>query len=161
MKTIIIYSTKYGTVEKAAKMLKSKISGDVQLINVQKEQVPSLQPYDNVVLGGSIYIGMIQKELKNYINNNLSTLLQKRVGLFICGASPDASALVKEIETSYPAELFKHAVCKEVFGHEINFPKLKFFDKLVLRMVQGNNNSSSNISEEKITKFAKELVQIK
>ncbi|MFZ5639495.1 MAG: flavodoxin domain-containing protein [Bacillota bacterium] len=84
MRSLIIYATKYGCAEKAATILKSKMNGDVFLVNVMKEKVPGLDQYDNVILGGSIYIGKIQKALIKYIKSNLPSLLQKRVGLFIC-----------------------------------------------------------------------------
>jgi Flavodoxin len=155
MKSIIIYSTKYGCTEKAAKLLKSKMAGETLTVNLMKEKVPPIGEYDTVILGGSIYIGRIQKELTNYINRNISELLNKKIGLFICAGSPDEGARAKELETSFPAELYGHAISKEVFGSEICFEKLGFFDKKILSMVQGSKESSYNLSEEKIESFAR------
>lgn len=42
MRSLIVYATKYGSVEKAADMLKSKMNGEVELVNITKERVPSL-----------------------------------------------------------------------------------------------------------------------
>lgn len=155
MKSIIIYATKHGSVENAAKILKSKMNGDVLLVNVMKESLPSLEAYDTVILAGSIYMGQIQKQLTNYINTNLSALMQKRIGLFICAASPEQEARVKELETSFPIELYSRAICKDVFGYELNFAKLNFFEKLIMRMVTGSKESSSYLDQGKIAAFAK------
>ena len=155
MKTIIIYTTKYGTAEKSAKMLESKINGEVRLVNIMKDDAPQIDEYDNVILGGSIYVGRIQKEMTEYVTANLQSLLKKRTGLFICAGSPDMAAREKELDTSFPSELYNVAVCKEVFGSEICFNKLKFFEKFMMKAVKGDKNDSSDLSEEKINNFAK------
>ena len=62
MKNLIVYATKHGTVKKCAEMLKVKLNGETVLANVN-EEVPDLDNFDNVILGGSIYIGKIQKRV--------------------------------------------------------------------------------------------------
>lgn len=156
MKSLIIYATKYGCVEKAAKMLQSKMPGEVQLVNVGKEKVPSLQNYDTIILGGSIYIGKIQKKLTNYINNNLSTLLQKRIGLFICAGEPEP-VRSKELATAFPPELFNQALAKEVFGYEFDMEKINFLDKFIMRKVKGVTQSHFALSAENIDNFARAM----
>jgi len=153
VRTIIVYTTKYGCVEKAVNILKSKMAGDVSDVNLAKEKAPSLEPFDNVILGGSIYVGKIQKALTKYIDSNLRVLLSKRVGLFICAAQPEPVS-TKELEDNFPAELFNHAVVKEVFGHEYRLDKTGFINKVILRKVAGVTESASALSEEKITSFA-------
>ena len=56
MKTLIIYSTKHGTAEKAASILKSKLSGEVHLVNIMNNHATALESYDTIILGGSIYV---------------------------------------------------------------------------------------------------------
>ena len=74
MKSIIIYSTKYGSTEKASELLKENMKGEVDLVNIMKETVPDIKGYDNVIFGGSVYIGKIQKKLTNYINENIDEI---------------------------------------------------------------------------------------
>ncbi|MCX7709531.1 MAG: flavodoxin domain-containing protein [Clostridia bacterium] len=158
MKNIIIYATKYGSTEKAAKMLKSKLTGDVLLVNVLKEKVPSLEEYDQIILGGSIYMGRVQKELTEFIEKNLSLLLKKKVGLFICAGSPDPAARQKELETVFPAELYNHASTKELFGYELTFEKMGFLDKTITRAMKGDKNSVSELNEAAMERFAKVML---
>lgn len=60
MKNLIVYATKHGTAKKCAEMLKTRLNGETVLANV-KETPPDLEDFDTVVLGGSIYIGKMQK----------------------------------------------------------------------------------------------------
>jgi len=157
MKTLILYTTKYGCAEKAAAILKTKLAGEVSMANIKKERIPELEQYDAIVLGGSIYMGNIQKEMKEYAAANLSTLLKKKVGLFICAGSPDLNAREKELEASFPSELFNHAAGKEVLGGEITYEKLSFLERTIMKAVKGDKNSTSDLSQEKIEELAKAI----
>jgi menaquinone-dependent protoporphyrinogen oxidase len=161
MKSIIIYSTKYGAAEKAAKILKSKLQGEVELRNIMKESIPVLDEYDNVVLGGSIYVGKIQKKLTEYMEKNLQVLLNKRVGLFLCSGETNGGQAVKQMEGAFPAELYKKAICKDNFGSEIYYEKMNFFEKFIMKKVKGVNKSYSELKEETIDNFAKVMASNK
>jgi len=65
METLIAYATRYGCVEKCAKMLAEKLDGKVTLVNLQKTRVDPAS-YGRVIVGGSIYIGKIQKEVRDF-----------------------------------------------------------------------------------------------
>lgn len=156
MRYLIIFSTKYGSVEKAANIIKEKLKGEVSMVNISREKAPDLRSYDTVIIGGSIYIGRIQKVIRKYVKTNLSSLLQKRIGLFICAAEPEPIR-TQELTDAFPVELFKHAVVKDVLGYEYDFNKLSFLDKLILRKIKGVTNSKSNLSENTIEKFVKTI----
>ncbi len=83
MKTLIAYGTKYGSTEKAAKRLAQLIGEDAQLFNLKKDDLNSLNLYDYeaVAIGGSIYAGNIQKQVKNFCEENMDVLLEKRLGI--------------------------------------------------------------------------------
>jgi menaquinone-dependent protoporphyrinogen oxidase len=154
VKSVIIYSTKYGTAEKAANMLKEKLKGEVALINITKEKAPSLKEYDNVILGGSIYVGRIQKQLISFMKDNLEELSKKRVGLFICAALNEPEKLIKELKDAFPEELTNNAIIKEVFGYEFSFEKMGFMDKMMTKSIVGIKSSVSSLQKETIEKFA-------
>lgn len=158
MKSIIIYTTKHGSVEKASKYLSSRLDGEVLMVNLMKEEVPAFDGIDNVILAGSIYVGKIQKEMTDYVSKNLPELLKKQVGLFICAGSPQIEARYKELESSFPTELYNHAVSKDVFGYEILYEKLGFFERLIMKAVKGDKNSVSEFYEDRINAFAKAIV---
>ena len=66
MKTIIVYSSKYGYTEDCVNSLAEKIDGEVSTFNIYTEKIPSIDEFDNIIIGGSIYMGQIQKKLKLY-----------------------------------------------------------------------------------------------
>jgi len=154
MKTLIVYSTKHGSAEKAANILKTKLKGEVHIVNVTLKPAGELEGYDNVIIGGSIYIGKIQKKLSNFIDTNLPLLLEKKIGLFICAGEKDEVLKEKELVSSFPPSLFKHAIVKEVFGFEIDMDKLNFFEKFIMSKVKGVKTSVHELSEEKIHTFS-------
>lgn len=154
MKAIIIFSTKHGSVEKAVLILKERLGWDIPAIDITKEAAPSLEDYDTVIIGGSIYIGNVQKELSNFLNDHLDILLEKRVGLFLCAGHPDPSELEKEMKRAFPEPLYTHAVVKEIFGYEFDFSKLNFLEKLTIKNVAHIKESQFALSEEKIDSFA-------
>lgn len=162
MRTLIVYTTKHGCVEKAANILNEKLGGDADLVNLMDELEPDLDPYDAVILGGSIYYGKIQKEMIQFTKNYLAELDQKRIGLFICGAAPNPDVKQKELMEAFPGTLYEKAVYKDVFGDEINFDKLNFMEKMVLRFVKGTltaKKGSTNLSVDKIDAFAREFLK--
>lgn len=156
MKTIIIYTTKYGCAEKAAYLLKSKLGEETEVINLMYAKEPTLDRYDTVILGGSIYFGKIQKEMSQYCIKHQTELSGKRLGLFIC-AGTKAELAVEELKSAYPEELYNKAVIKEVLGDEIYPNKLSLMDRFVLRMIGQKNRNGAGLSTEKLEKFAFDL----
>lgn len=156
MKTLIIYATKHGSVENAVNALQEKITGEVRLINIMIEDPPSLEEYESVILGGSIYVGKIQKRLSKYMEKNLSELLTKRVGLFICAAQEEMIR-DKELVDSFPNELFEHAICKEVFGYEIHYDDMNFIEKKIVSAILGYKENYSELSQMKMDSFVKAI----
>lgn len=156
MKTIIVYTSKYGCTEKAADVLKSRMGGEVEVINLRLAQEPSLREYDTVILGGSIYYGKIQKEMTAFVNKVKPELASKRVGFFICAGNKEQAAQV--LQSAFPDDLLQTAVATEVFGDEIYYNKLSLMDKFILRMVKGKDHKSgSGLSLENIEKFAQSM----
>lgn len=160
MKTVILYSTKHGTVEKAVKLLNKEL-GESVISYRMKKNIPlslSLNDFDLVILGGSIYMGNIQKEIRNFIKQNLDILLTKRVGLFICAGHPNPIEIQKEWENAFPKELYNHAIVKENIGYEFDFNKMSFLEKAMIKKIHGIKESQFALSNETITHFARKCL---
>jgi menaquinone-dependent protoporphyrinogen oxidase len=104
MNTLIVYATKYGCAEKCAMELSKEFDGNVEVINLKENKRIDLVEYENVIIGGSVYIGKIQKEVADFINQNLKELLNKSIGLFICGMQ-EGDELDKEIAANFSEDL--------------------------------------------------------
>lgn len=157
MKTAIIYATKYGSVRKAAELLRGKLNGESLLVDVANGPVPSLDGCDTVILGGSVYIGRIQKKLSSYIQNNLNMLLTKRIGVFLCAAVTESGKQEKELKDAYPSGLYDHAVAKEVLGYSFDFDQMRFPDKFIISKMLGNTKNVSMFYDDRITQFVQKM----
>lgn len=152
MKTLIVYGTKHGAVEKCSDILKDKLQGEIITIDIKKDNITDITSFDNVIIGGSIYMGQIQKEIKKFCLKNLTVLKNKRVGLFICGMND--TNVSTQINNSFPEELLINAIAKEYFGGEVVFKKMNFFEKIVMKKVAKTDKDVLKLSEETINKFA-------
>jgi len=152
MKTLIVYCTKYGTVEKCCQILKKELLGEVELCNLKNDQIGDLNDYQKVIIGGSIYIGQIQKEIKSFISTNLEKLLTKKVGLFICCARNNEIAN-DQLKLAYTEKLLNHSVVNEYFGGEITFSKMKSFDRFITKMVSKKDKNFPELDENRNGSF--------
>ena len=156
MTTLIAYGTKYGCAEKCARELAKEIQGRVDTVNLKENTVIDLTQYDHVIIGGSVYIGRIQKEVTNFINSNLNELLSKEIGLFICGMQ-EGEALDKEMADSFPSDLLIKAKSIKHFGGEFIFKKMNFMEKTIVKKISKITSDKSDIKYENIKKLAMEL----
>jgi len=153
MNTLIVYGTKYGCTEKCASILSKKLTGTVDLYNLKEATSIDISKYGKIIIGGSIYIGKIQKEVSEFCTKNLDKLKEKKIGLFICGMQ-SGDVLETELNNSYPQELLKGALVKEHFGGEFIMKKMNFIEKVIVKKVSKVDKDTSNILEENINKFA-------
>lgn len=159
MKTAFLYATKYGSVEQCGKAIAEKINGSMDFYSLKTNSQVDLTQYDRVVLGGSIYVGRIQKEVTKFSLENFNSLKDKKLGLFICCLMEGEEAET-ELRNAYPEALLEHAAAKEYFGGQAIFKKMNFFDRFILKKVAKTDQDIFNLSNVKIDKFVSELNQI-
>ncbi len=151
MKSLIIYASKHGCAEKAANLVYDKLSGIKDIVNIKENSQVNISNFDTVIIGGSIYGGNIQKEIKEFIDKNLSILLEKRIGLFLCcGMEKDYK---KQLENSFPKELLAHRNVDGYFGYEFNVDKMGFIEKSLVKLIAKDKVGDLKISKENIQKF--------
>lgn len=120
-----------------AKRLAEYIEGEVEVVNLKNCKNINPDEFDKVILGSSIYAGRIRKEVKRFVKKNLTKLLDKKVGLFICCMSPDNT--VDSVEDTFPVQLIEHAVICSTFAGEFNISCMNPFEKLIVKLVTTNN----------------------
>jgi len=151
MNTLILYATKYGSATACVNALREKLTGEVRIVNIKTDPVPELGEFDQVILGGSIYVGKIQKEMTAFSEQRLDALLMKKVGLFICAGEKKAE--YAELQAAFPPRLYDHAVVKDVFGYEIHLEKMNWLERQMMRL-KGVKSSSSQLLQDNIDKLA-------
>lgn len=133
MNTLIIYGSKHGTTEKCVSELSQRLTGRIDTCNIKKGSIPELAGYERVIIGGSIYVGRVQKEISEFCLNNISTLKQKKLGLFLC--CTNMKEYETELKNAYPKELISTAAAVSIFGGEFKFKEMNFLEKAAIRMV--------------------------
>jgi len=129
MKTIIIYSSTYEYTKECAERLKEYLLGEVIVVKATMDVIPQLDEFDNVLIGGSIYMGQIQKNMKEFCASNVALLKDKRVGLFLCCGLPEK--FEQAMKDAFPEELLKKAIAKECFGGELRTEKMNLVHKII------------------------------
>lgn len=158
MNTLIVYTSKYGCTEKCAKLVSEYLNDKADMLNLKSDKNIDLTKYDKVIIGGSIYIGKIQKEVTEFCSKYLNTLKEKRIGIFICGMQKDA--IETEINQNFPPELLEIAEVKEYFGGEFSFEKMNFMEKMIIKKIAKTSSNISNIQEDNIKKFVQAMNSI-
>jgi len=156
MNTLIVYATKYGCAQKCAMELSKELKDNVELINLKEKNNVDFLKYDRIIIGGSAYIGRIQKEVTDFISNNLEEILKKEIGLFICGMQ-EGDMLAKEISDNFPAELIGKAKSVKHFGGEFTFNKMNFMEKVIVKKISKVAFDKSDIKHDNIKRLAMEL----
>ncbi|MDD3306760.1 MAG: flavodoxin domain-containing protein [Acetobacterium sp.] len=133
MKTMILYASTYGFTRDCAQKLKQNLNGETILIDINKDPIPALDNFDTVLIGGSIYIGQIQKKIKKYCLSHLDELKNKKLGFFIsCGSAETVDTYFKN---SFPEILLEKALSIQNFGGEMRPDQMNFFHKFISNMV--------------------------
>jgi len=134
MKTLIIYASTYGYTEEMVKKMVSESNGGIEALNIVNSKHVELSNYEAVILGSSIYVGQIHKELKNYILKNTDQLLTKKLGIFLaCGFEAQFETHVKN---NFSEALIQHATTIINLGGKIQKDRLKFGHKLMVSMIE-------------------------
>lgn len=157
MKILIVYGTKYGCTKKCVENLKTLLNGDTTILSAKNIKV-NVDKFDTVIIGGSVYMGKIQKEVSQFCKKNKRKLLQKKLALFVCCYTPKETEGF--FESLYYKELISHAYFITSLGGEMNYEKMNFLYRKMfqtLKKIDGFNEGfiEPQINMEEITKLAK------
>lgn len=134
MKALIIYASIYGYTQEMVQKMVQESDQHFDYINIVENNNIDLSKYDTLILGSSIYVGQINKALKNFILENQAVIMTKKLGLFLaCGFENQFNA---HINNNFSAELINHASTIVNLGGEIKKEKLNFGHKILVNMVE-------------------------
>lgn len=156
MATLIIYTSRHGTTEKIAALLSQElVNQPADMVDLRKAKLPDLANYDQVVLGGSIHIGQIQRKLKHFCKKHEAELLKKKLGLYLCYMLEDKAS--EEFHNAYSEELRNHATALGMFGGEFLFEKMNALERVVMRNATKETESVYNIHEQAVDNFISKM----
>lgn len=133
MKTLIVYSSKYGATKKCAEKIGKALGKDVLVINLKREKVPTLNSYDKVIIGSSVYAGMLRKEVKAFCKANESILKTKKLAVFL--SCFDTAGVARYIKENLPLALVEEIKVTGCCGGVMDFKKMNFFERFMVRQI--------------------------
>lgn len=149
---LVVYMSHHGTTRKIAKQIQTKIGiENVAIVDLERDSIENINNYKTILIGGSIYMGSLQKKIKQFCESNKNVLLNKNVGLFVCFMNKQNG--MKEFEGAYPEYLRNKAVAKGLFGGELILKDLNFFERLIVRYVSGVKEDISDLDQKAIDEF--------
>lgn len=154
MKILIIYESRFGLVKKAVDLLSDKLIDVPDIKNSKEANKVDLTKYDNILIGGSILMGKIQKRIKEFINKKMNILMTKKIVLFIAAAATDPEEIKKEINNAFPQKLRECALYIAHVGYGFNFEKMNFFYRTIIKKSMNTDKSIIELNLEELDKIA-------
>lgn len=152
MKTCVIYASKTEATKKCAYKIQKALHCDIFDLDVEDINPEN---YDFIVIGSPIRMGMIHKNVKKWVHNNLSVLLRKKTALFVCCGFEENK--VKYFQENFPKELVSAALTTETFGGEIDLKKQKGIEKMIVKKVLSTHPKEVKLNEENINLFLEKV----
>ncbi|MCL2687282.1 MAG: flavodoxin domain-containing protein [Methanobrevibacter sp.] len=163
MKIAILYGTKYGTTEKVVESISKLIKNhnkddngsiDVKLINLKENDDVNLD-CDVLIIGSSLYMGRIRKEVRNFLKKYKDILIEKHFALFICGVNEVEG--IKQVNEVFPQEILDHSIATAFLGGELNLDKMKFLDKKIAQLIIKGADKKFKIDDVAIDEFVQKI----
>jgi len=157
MRTLIVYGTKYGSAANAAELLAGELTDGADRIRLSLDDPPSLDDYDAVVIGGSIYMGKVQRSVREYCLENRTLLATRKLGFFLCCGEQNREKRGTYFRACFPPALLDMAFAIEWFGEEFSFEKASISHRIAVRMLKGVKESYSRLRKDAIGNFARTM----
>jgi len=163
MKIGILYGTKYGTTEKVAELISKSIenhnkdndeSEDIELINLKEKDDINLD-FDVLIIGSSVYMGKIRKEVKNFLKKYKDSLIEKQFALFICGANEIDG--IKQVNKVFPSEIVNHSIATGFLGGDLNLDKMNFLERKIAQAIIKAEDKEFKIDDTAIEEFVEKI----
>jgi len=160
MKIAILYGTKYGTTEKVARLISKSIENhngsiDVKLINLKEKDEVNLD-CDFFIIGSSVYMAKIRKEIKKFLKKYENTLIEKPFALFICGVNEMEG--IEQVNKVFPSEILNHSIATAFIEGELNIDKMKFLDRKIAQTIIKGADKEFKIDDVAIDEFVKKII---
>jgi menaquinone-dependent protoporphyrinogen oxidase len=126
------------------------------LVDLAANEVPDPALFDRIVVGSPVYLGRPDAKVLSFCAEHRDLLLQRELGLFLCGLKK--LAYEQEVELAFAEALRHHAKRIEVFGGNLNFDELSFFEKMVAQSTLQLNHSVQEMDEQKIAEYAQAML---
>jgi len=140
MKTVVVYKSLTGFTKKYAEWIAEELRADI--FRYEEIDLDKLLEYDTIIYGGSLHAAGITGV--KLITKNFGQLNDKKIIIFVTGASPFKEELFDEIkEKNFKEEQQRH-IKLFYFRGGFNFNKLNFTNKILMTLFKWKLQSVRN-----------------
>ncbi len=153
MKTIIIYSSKYGITKKYAYEIQARLNCDISVDTVF--DVNDFLEYDIIIYGGRLTMGKIQGF--KLIYDNFELIKNKKIYLFFVGIYSEFNTISEIIDNNLDSEM-KKVIDFSYFKGAYDYNRLSTLHKIVMQVcirlaIKHYKQHPSENLEEEITRM--------
>ena len=158
MKTLIAYSSKYGTTRDCANRLARKLKGPSVVIDLSRSK-PDPRIYDAVIIGGPVYMGKMNRPTASYCATYAGHIGDKPLGLFICHMDRETD-VDQQISNVFPPELVDKSSVSKGFGGAYIVSRMGFLYKMIIKKATGVDSDKRDVLLSEIDEFAKKFNEL-
>ncbi len=152
MNSLIVYSTTDGQTKKICEIIKNSSinKNSYEILSLEEAFDKEIEKYEQIIIGASIRYGRHSSKVYKFIKNNKHILEKKKNAFFSVNVvarkpeknTPDTNPYIKKFlkKTNWrPKKL-------GVFAGKIDYPKLNFINKNVIRLIMFITNGPTNVN---------------
>ncbi len=152
MNSLIIYSTTDGQTKKICETIKdSSINkNSYEILSLEEAFSKKIESYDQIIIGASIRYGKHSPKVYKFIDENKVILDKKKNAFFSVNVVARKSDKNTPETNPYIKKFLKKTNWKPkkigVFAGKIDYPKLGFVNKNVIRLIMFITNGPTNVN---------------
>ena len=152
MKSLIIYSSTDGQTKKICETIKNNSinKNNFEVLSLEEATKKEIVKYDQIIIGASIRYGRHSPGVYKFIEDNKYILEKKKSAFFSVNVvarkpeknSPDTNPYIRKFlkkSNWRPKKL-------GVFAGKIDYPKLNFINKIVIRLIMFITSGPTNVN---------------
>lgn len=140
MQTIFIYDSKYGGTKELVTLMAQQVNHSTFIQAVEEQKTESLSEFNQIVFCAPAYAGHLRKSGKQYLENNHSLLLTKKLFLVNTGIQFEDEKIQTQLAGVFPKQLRDHAELTTFIGTIASIDKMNFFERMILKKVFSDND---------------------
>tara|TARA_B100000674_G_scaffold292308_1_gene242380 strand:- start:366 stop:887 length:522 start_codon:yes stop_codon:yes gene_type:complete len=173
MHSLIIYSTTDGQTKKICELIKENSinKNSYEIIPLDEAFSKKIEKYDQIIIGASIRYGRHNSKVYKFIQNNKYILDKKKSAFFSVNVVARKSEKNTPETNPYIIKFLKKTNWQPkklgVFAGKIDYPKLGFINRNVIRFIMLITNGPTNTNNtyeftdwQKVKNFIKEFDEI-
>ncbi|MGM0431895.1 MAG: flavodoxin domain-containing protein [Spirochaetota bacterium] len=149
---LIVYASKHGATKYCAQVVAKKLGGEYDLVDCEHERVPEPESYSEILIGFSVHAGSVQKKIRKFVKRHAALLVEKQPGLF-CSCLSDDNHAIEYFHKSFPASVIQSSRAIGMFGGSVQFEKMNFIERFIMKKITKTDTSFSRISDEAMDTF--------